>query len=968
MKYNKFILPLAACAFLFTGCVDEVMEWQDPDGTITEEDIPLLDNESLALYKSIKEYAAEYTPDMKIGLGLGADLYIEDAAYRAIADENFQMFTTGNAMKHSSVVKANGDLNFATIDAFMELVPEDVEVYGHNFLWHTQQKQQYLKSLIAPEMKVEVPQGEKCENVVTNGGFENGTNGWTGLWGKYTYAVEQPGRDGSGNAIHFTISPECANQWDAQLFWSLNGFLEPGVTYYYEFYAKSDSGLGCQFIGQNASYDGIYKDSFTPGIDWILFSGEFTYNEGDTADIERVGLQFGGEPGSQIWFDDFKFGKKMEEVEQEPMINIVGEAGTFEAGNTDAFGCWGNNSPVKALSEKGQGYESDYAMVLTNPEEGGEYQEWKAQCAYDLAEPLSSAKTYVVSFWAKSDVPGTVQFQFQNGTTYGSQGGYARFNTSSDWLYCEHEFQTTNGEEVYEDVNRLLINFGAYAATYYIDDFKFGEKNPEYGQTPDEPLNYCTNGSFESALEGNWKINNGAAEVVTLADAIDGKSVLKMVAPETAANAWDLQIVSPDMPVLPGKKINMSFWVKADQPGQGRISFTGLTNAYPWLPWTDPAGSWSEAFEVSTNWMQISINLFDYDNDFAEGSDVWSMNFDFGYMPGVTYYLDDVRITEIGAPALASARRIRAPKPQKAAPTITYIYKTPEEKKALLLGAMESWIKQMAEHLPTVKHWDVINEPIMDGSNAWRGIDNVFNGEDTAPVENEGLTLNWASDHWYWGYYIGKEYASKAFEYARQYCGPDAKLFVNDYNLETSPGKLQALIDFAKYIDENNSTGGPLVDGIGTQMHVQTSITKDKVDAMFKKMAETGKLVRVTELDVAVGTANPTAEQLIEQAETYKMIVESYKENVPAAQQSGITIWTLSDNAAEHEHWLNGDAPNLFDANYGRKLAYKYFCDGLAGKDISEEFTGSDWKDTIETEETEETEEETEGTEETLEE
>ena len=789
MKYNKFILPLAACAFLFTGCVDEVMEWQDPDGTITEEDIPLLDNESLALYKSIKEYAAEYTPDMKIGLGLGADLYIEDAAYRAIADENFQMFTTGNAMKHSSVVKANGELNFATIDAFMELVPENVEVYGHNFLWHTQQKQQYLKSLIAPEMKVEVPQGEKCENVVTNGGFEDGTNGWTGLWGKYTYAVEQPGRDGSGNAIHFTISPECANQWDAQLFWSLDGFLEPGVTYYYEFYAKSDSGLGCQFIGQNASYSGIYKDSFTPGTDWILFSGEFTYNEGDTADIERVGLQFGGEPGSQIWFDDFKFGKKLEKVEPEKMINVVGADGQFEwtDGTTGQWtGLWGKYT----YGVTTPGYEGNQAMEFTLTADCAN--QWDAQLFWPV--DLEVGKTYAYSFWAKSDSGLNVQFIGQNESYSGIYKD--AFDLASDWMLCEGEFTYTESDP--EALCRVGVQFGradSEGAKFWIDDFKFGEK-----------------------------------------------------------------IASP------------------------------------------------------------------------------------------------------------AARRYFAPKPQKAAPTITYIYKTAEEKKALLLGAMESWIKQMAEHLPTVKHWDVINEPIMDGSNAWRGIDNVFNGEDTAPVENEGLTLNWASDHWYWGYYIGKEYASKAFEYARQYCGPDAKLFVNDYNLETSPGKLQALIDFAKYIDENNSTGGPLVDGIGTQMHVQTSITKDKVDAMFKKMAETGKLVRVTELDVAVGTANPTAEQLIEQAETYKMIVESYKENVPAAQQSGITIWTLSDSAAEHEHWLNGDAPNLFDANYGRKLAYKYFCDGLAGKDISEEFTGSDWKDTIETEETEETEEETEGTEETPEE
>ena len=948
MKYNKFILPLAACAFLFTGCVDEVMEWQDPDGTITEEDIPLLDNESLALYKSIKEYAAEYTPDMKIGLGLGADLYIEDAAYRAIADENFQMFTTGNAMKHSSVVKANGELNFATIDAFMELVPENVEVYGHNFLWHTQQKQQYLKSLIAPEMKVEVPQGEKCENVVTNGGFEDGTNGWTGLWGKYTYAVEQPGRDGSGNAIHFTISPECANQWDAQLFWSLDGFLEPGVTYYYEFYAKSDSGLGCQFIGQNASYSGIYKDSFTPGTDWILFSGEFTYNEGDTADIERVGLQFGGEPGSQIWFDDFKFGKKLEKVEPEKMINVVGADGQFEwtDGTTGQWtGLWGKYT----YGVTTPGYEGNQAMEFTLTADCAN--QWDAQLFWPV--DLEVGKTYAYSFWAKSDSGLNVQFIGQNESYSGIYKD--AFDLASDWMLCEGEFTYTESDP--EALCRVGVQFGradSEGAKFWIDDFKFGEKNPEYGQdTPSDPMvNIVTNGGFESGADG-WTGLWGKYTYETDAAGYDGQCLAFTLTAE-CANQWDAQLFWPvDLEV--GKTYAYSFWAKSDSGLN--VQFIGQNESY--------SGIYKDAFDLASDWM-LCQGEFTYAESDPEALCRVGVQFGRADSEGAKFWIDDFKFGEkIASPA---ARRYFAPKPQKAAPTITYIYKTAEEKKALLLGAMESWIKQMAEHLPTVKHWDVINEPIMDGSNAWRGIDNVFNGEDTAPVENEGLTLNWASDHWYWGYYIGKEYASKAFEYARQYCGPDAKLFVNDYNLETSPGKLQALIDFAKYIDENNSTGGPLVDGIGTQMHVQTSITKDKVDAMFKKMAETGKLVRVTELDVAVGTANPTAEQLIEQAETYKMIVESYKENVPAAQQSGITIWTLSDSAAEHEHWLNGDAPNLFDANYGRKLAYKYFCDGLAGKDISEEFTGSDWKDTIETEETEETEEETEGTEETPEE
>ena len=119
---------------------------------------------------------------------------------------------------------------------------------------------------------------------------------------------------------------------------------------------------------------------------------------------------------------------------------------------------------------------------------------------------------------------------------------------------------------------------------------------------------------------------------------------------------------------------------------------------------------------------------------------------------------------------------------------------------------------------------------------------------------------------------------------------------------------------------------------------------------MFKTMAATGKLIRVTELDVQVGTTTPSAEQLATQAEVYQMIFDSYRINVPQAQQSGITIWTLTDSKKEHEYWLPNDAPNLFDANYERKHAYKGVCDGIAGKDISEDFSGDDWKNAYETE------------------
>ena len=119
---------------------------------------------------------------------------------------------------------------------------------------------------------------------------------------------------------------------------------------------------------------------------------------------------------------------------------------------------------------------------------------------------------------------------------------------------------------------------------------------------------------------------------------------------------------------------------------------------------------------------------------------------------------------------------------------------------------------------------------------------------------------------------------------------------------------------------------------------------KAQVDAMFKTMVATGKLVRFTELDITLNTKDPSSAQYEAQSNAYRIIVESYKANVPEAQQSGITIWSLSDNAAEHEYWLKDQKPNLFDTEYKRKWAYKGFCDGLAGEDLGLKFTGNDYK------------------------
>ncbi len=183
---------------------------------------------------------------------------------------------------------------------------------------------------------------------------------------------------------------------------------------------------------------------------------------------------------------------------------------------------------------------------------------------------------------------------------------------------------------------------------------------------------------------------------------------------------------------------------------------------------------------------------------------------------------------------------------------------------------------------------------------------------------------------------MGKDYAVTAFKLARQYGNPTDKLFINDYGLENSLAKCDGLIDYVSYIESK----GAQVDGIGTQMHLSLSADTAKIAQMFQKLAATGKLIKISEFDIQVGTASPTSDQFAKQAALYQYVVDMYRKYIPASQRYGITIWGVSDNADEHANWLPNDAPCLWDKDYKRKHAYKGFADGLAGRDVSADFTG----------------------------
>lgn len=618
---------------------------------------------------------------------------------------------------------------------------------------------------------------------------------------------------------------------------------------------------------------------------------------------------------------------------------LAGDAANFNGGTSGGWGSWGSNKASGDVVD-GAGEDGSPAMVLAN---NGDGNAWEAQFAYTFDVPLEKDVEYTIRFKAKSSTAaGNLQFQYQNGTTYGSQGGYNDFNVVTDWATYEHSFTITD----YEDVNRIILNFGKVGGIYTIDDIEFGIKV----EAPMDNVLAGDASDFEGGTTGgwgSWGSNKEDAGVVN--DEAHGGTYSLMLKNAGDGNAWEAQCAYTfDAPLLKDTKYIIQFYAKSSTAA-GHLQFQ-YQNATTY----GSQGGYND-FNVGTEW-----TLCEYEFTMPnEDDDRIILN--FGKVGG-TYWIDDIKF--------GPAKKQGEAAPIRRAASY-YVLKTAEEKKAILTEAMETWVKGMAEHLAekgiVPVGYDVINEAIADGSNGVRGLNGVFGGSvadddgnttyDAAPTENEadGLNLNWGSGHWYWGYYV-PDYAVKAFQFARQYLPAETKLFYNDYNLDTSDGKRAAAIQFVKDIDAANGT--PIVDGIGTQMHITLSGTNDdadnnaakvaelrtKLDKQFKELAATGKLIRVTELDIALGTNSPSSAQYQAQSNAYKAVFESYFENVPEAQQSGITIWSLTDADDEHEYWLKGELPNLWDKESKRKWAYKGVCDALAGEDVGLTFDSDAYK------------------------
>ena len=454
-------------------------------------------------------------------------------------------------------------------------------------------------------------------------------------------------------------------------------------------------------------------------------------------------------------------------------------------------------------------------------------------------------------------------------------------------------------------------------------------ENMEYEEIIEEQL---SNPDCEGADATNFvcRDGDGGGDVTRIEDGVgvDGSRGVRVHSIDNPTNDWDSQffITTPNHVWKAGDKYEFKMMAKADK--NATVDIQSHTTPGNYIHWSMLKGS----YDITTEWQEFTFEgTISGDQAGSDGMSTIAFNLN-KLKEANNYYFDNMSWKSYTQVAKGGGEAT----PQ-----------TPEELLDTLTYAMDLWIGGMMEACKNeegtevlVKAWDVVNEAISGEDKDGDGIYDLQHGT----VKIKDLKKN--SD-FFWQDYMGDlEYVRTAVKKARQYGGNDLKLFVNDYNLESDWDQNKKLKSLIEWIKKWEADGVTKIDGIGSQMHIsyymnpQTQESKKKaIEESFKLLAASGKIVRISELDMGIvdadgndiKTADVTEEQHHAMAEFYTWIIKKYKEIIPAAQQWGICQWCATDSPAG-SGWRANQPVGLWDQNYYRKHTYAGFADGLSGE------------------------------------
>ena len=406
---------------------------------------------------------------------------------------------------------------------------------------------------------------------------------------------------------------------------------------------------------------------------------------------------------------------------------------------------------------------------------------------------------------------------------------------------------------------------------------------------------------------GSWRSDESTYGYSLSFDATNG---LKIHTTKMCEHSWDVQFLAMEnIFVEKDKTYKMTMTVKGSQAGKLHSKLGDWSNGeYPDIPFTT---EWQDVTVEYKGIVESSFFMLQC-GDFV--GDIYIKNIKFEGYKGATVPL------------------------------------TKEEMHDTLVYAMDKWIKGMMEACDgKVKAWDLVNEAISGGGDDGQG--NYLLQHSTAynPSGNPDATWDVGGDNFYWQDYMGDlEYVRQACRLARKYGPEDVKLFINDYNLESDWDDNKKVKSLINWIKKWEADGVTKIDGIGTQMHISCyedanlmKSAKDHITKMFELMAASGKLVRVSEMDMgyvrgsnkwggSIKTSQVTEEEHKKMADFYEWIFKEFFRIVPPEQQWGICQWCTTD-APENSGWRGGEPVGIWDLSYYRKHVYAGFVRGLGG-------------------------------------
>ena len=426
-----------------------------------------------------------------------------------------------------------------------------------------------------------------------------------------------------------------------------------------------------------------------------------------------------------------------------------------------------------------------------------------------------------------------------------------------------------------------------------------------------EEWTVVANKDFRSEQGVGWKANETTYGFTISFDKTNG-----LKATTTKSYSWEVQFVAWDnIPLETSKTYKMTFAIKGSKSGKidGRLGSWSVNGPTFSIPFT-------------AEWQEVSVDI----------KPELESSFMLLHVPN---YIGDVYIKSIKFEGNKNTKTI----PQ-----------TAQEMHDTLVYAMDKWIKGMMEACDgKVKAWDLVNEAISGGGNDGQGNYLLQHSEAYNPNGNPDATWDVGGDAFFWQDYMGDlEYVRQACRLARKYGPEDIKLFINDYNLESDWDDNKKVKSLVNWIKKWEADGVTKIDGIGTQMHISCyenanlqNSNKQHITKMFQLMAASGKLVRVSEMDMgyvrgsnrwgsSVKTTELTEAEHKKMADFYEWIIKEYFRLIPAEQQWGICQWCTTD-APTNSGWRGGEPVGIWDLNYYRKHVYAGFVRGLNGGEPS---------------------------------